>query len=95
MDLTILQSNTSSSSSAAATPAAHDSTAVQAVTKQKQDKPRHRKTRTGCFNCKRRRIKVSQKHVFKVSLLTWNSAVKNDRHVAIAQSRVISASTLH
>lgn len=35
------------------------STDTRSLANKTQNRPRHRKTRTGCFNCKRRRIKVN------------------------------------
>ncbi|KAJ3473194.1 hypothetical protein NLG97_g10460 [Lecanicillium saksenae] len=58
MDLPIHPGATSSSSSAVASP--HSGADSTVVTKKAQDRPRHRKTRTGCFNCKRRRIKCKE-----------------------------------
>ncbi|KAJ6789711.1 hypothetical protein PWT90_00575 [Aphanocladium album] len=61
MDLPTITGATSSSSSAVASPQTMGSGADStAVTKKAQDRPRHRKTRTGCFNCKRRRIKCKE-----------------------------------
>lgn len=71
--------------------------------KQRLERRGHTKSRRGCFNCKRRRIKVwtvtqsrTPLPTFWVELRidTWNSARRPDRHVAIAQSRDSSASIL-
>ena len=55
----------------------------------------HRKSRGGCFNCKKRKIKVCQKLHVTPTLLTSSSVRKTSQHVITAQRRNSNANIQH
>lgn len=60
--------------------------ARNSLQKQRLERRGHTKSRRGCFNCKRRRIKVFELHLFlEISAnIEGNSVKKLGRHVGIA-----------
>lgn len=51
----------------------------------------HKKSREGCFNCKRRKIKVNINLKMMFKLTNWSSAKKLSQHVRIVRKRTSSA----